>query len=221
MNQCPPGMLCINYSSVIIIILIISIMLFYCYTNKVLNEKKTNYEIELKNNIDNLANKIQITNEKKNEYFEKKINKIEENNFDKDQLNIKHIEQLNPFIEPRKEYPNNMINIKTRGLDSQVQQLGTLSRLEYLDNNKPVGINAEPYILPLYGRRTFNRSTKWNYYTLFNNIKLNISYKDRACMQEHGCEELMNGDIIKIPEINGNFKVNIYENTNMFYIPTI
>lgn len=218
---CPPGMLCINYSSIIIVILIILIVIFYLYTNKLLNEKKNekkNYEIELKNNINNLADKIEKNNEKNNEYLEKKINKMEENNLNITQQNI---EQLNPFIEPTKTYPSNRINIKTRGPDVPIQQLGTLSRIEYLDNNKPVGINSEPYILPLYGRPTYNRSSKWNYYTMFNGIKLNISYKNKSCMQEFGCEELINDDIIKIPEINGNFKVNIYENSNLQYIPII
>ena len=133
--------------------------------------------------------------------------------------NINNMKHLNPLIEPTKEYPSNRINIQTRGPPAQVQQLGTLSRMNYVNTNQDVGQNKEPYILPLYGRPTYNRSSKWNYYTTFNNVKLNISHNNKLCMNEYGCEELMNGDSIKIPEINGEFKVNIYENSTLQYIP--
>ena len=156
------------------------------------------------------SNNSQKKNTSKNE------NPNNSNNVGNNANNMNH---LNPLVEPTKEYPSNRINIQTRGPPAPVQQLGTLSRMNYVNTDQDVGQNKEPYILSLYGRPTYNRSSKWNYYTIFNNVKLNISHNNKSCMNEYGCEELMNGDTIKIPEINGEFKVNIYENSAMQYIP--
>ena len=218
MSMCPSGMLCITHSSLIILILIILMMVFYVYTNNILCKKENEYREEIKNNINNLANKIEEGNIKTNEYLNDKINSID-SNINNNSNNINSMNHENPFIEPTKTYPSNRINIQTRGPPAQVQQLGTLSRMDYNDTNKDVGQNKDPYILSLYGRPTHNRSSKWNYYTLFNNVKLNISHNNKSCMNEYGCEELMNGDTINIPEINGIFKVNIYENSALQYIP--
>ena len=199
----------------IIILLIILMIIFYFYTNNMLCKKENEYKNEIKNNFNNLVNKIEENNIKKdltNEYLKEKINSIENNN-------INNLNHLNPLVEPRKEYPSNRINIQTRGPTPPVQQLGTLSRMNYVNAEQDVGQNKEPYVLPLYGRQTYNKSSKWNYYTIFNNVKLNISHNNKSCMNEYGCDELMNGSTIKIPEINGEFKVNIYENSAMQYIP--
>ena len=202
----------------IIIVLIFLMIIFYFYTNNMLCKKESEYKNEMNNNINNLVNKIEESNIKKdltNEFLKEKINSIENSNMN----NINNMDHLNPLIEPKKEYPSNRINIQTRGPPAAVQQLGTLSRMNYVNTDQDVGQNKEPYVLPIYGRPTYNRSSKWNYYTIFNNVKLNISHNNKSCMNEYGCEELMNGDTIKIPEINGEFKVNIYENSTMQYIP--
>ena len=218
MNTCPPGMFCITHSSIIIIILVVLMIVFYFYTNNMLCKKENEYREEIKDNINNLANKIEEGNIKTKEYLKDKINNIEISSSNNSN-NINNMDHLNPLREPTKEYPSNRINIQTRGPPAPVQQLGTLSRMDYVDTNKDVGQNKDPYILPIYGRPTYNRSSKWNYYTIFNNVKLNISHNNKSCMNEYGCEELMNGDSITIPEINGVFKVNIYENSALQYIP--
>ena len=215
MNSCPAGMLCITHSSIIIIIILILIIIFYFYTNNMLCKKEEEYKERINKNISNLENKIMEGEKRRKEYINEERTRIERNNMN----NINNINNDDRLIEPVKEYPMNRINIETRGRRPEVQQLGTLSRMEYMNNDKDVGQNKDPYILPIYGRPTYNRSSKWNYYTIFNGIKLNISYNNKSCMNEYGCEELMNGDEIKIPEINGVFKVNIYENNKMQYIP--
>ena len=45
---------------------------------------------------------------------------------------------LNPLVEPTKEYPSNRINIQTRGPPAPVQQLGTLSRMNYVNTDQDV-----------------------------------------------------------------------------------
>jgi len=71
----------------------------------------------------------------------------------------------------------------------------------------------------LMGRRPYNRSHKMIYYTIYNNMRIPLKNKNRDCDSEYGCDELFTDDIIEIPELNGQFKVNIYKNQALQYIP--
>ena len=84
------------------------------------------------------------------------------------------------------------------------------------------GSDSEAHVLPLLGRRTYNRSNKWVYYTAtdkYNQVRIPISHNGRNCGGEYGCDEIMDGDTITIPELNGTFVAKIYENTSLHYIP--
>ena len=76
--------------------------------------------------------------------------------------------------------------------------------------------------LPLMGRRTYNRSTRWNYYTLTNDniaIRIPLSNKGRDCLDRNGCDELYDDDAVIIPEYNNSkFVVKLYDNSPR-YIP--
>ena len=101
------------------------------------------------------------------------------------------------------------------------KQIGILSKMTHSNDTGP-GSDAEAHILPLLGRRTYNRSNKWVYYTAtdkYNQVRIPISHNGRDCGGEYGCDEIMNGETITIPELNGSFKVKIYENTSLHYIP--
>mgnify|MGYP001387039143 CR=1 FL=1 len=103
------------------------------------------------------------------------------------------------------------INVPTQGVDTNYRQVGILTR-----------INGQETILPLMGRKTYNRSNKWVYYTAtdkYNQIKLPLSHNGKNCTGEYGCDEFMDGTIINIPELNGSFTVKIYENNSLQYIP--
>jgi hypothetical protein len=116
------------------------------------------------------------------------------------------------------------INVPTRGYTGGMMQVGILHKEDVSDNDKNIGQNAEPVILPLYGRPTFNGSHKWSYYTStdkFNQIKIPISNKNKVCNSEYGCEELYQDDIVKVPAYNGNFKVTIYDFDRPQYIPYV
>ena len=113
------------------------------------------------------------------------------------------------------------VNIATRGPTPEISQLGILSKLDHTTNSGP-GSDAEAHVLPLLGRKTYNRSNKWVYYTAtdkYNQVRIPISHNGRDCGGEYGCDEIMDGDTITIPELNGSFKVKIYENTSLHYIP--
>ena len=109
---------------------------------------------------------------------------------------------------PLKRMP---INIHTRGRTSYVQ-LGILSN------------SSKQKILPLYGKQTYQRSQRWNYYTTsdgYNLIRIPLNYKGNDCMSETGCDELMDGNSIHIDEYNDDFTVKIYDNAEYRYIPNV
>ena len=127
------------------------------------------------------------------------------------------------FEEPRKNVDGVRVNIATRGPTPKISQIGILSKKAHTEYLGP-GSDSEAHVLPLLGRRTYNRSNKWVYYTAtdkYNQVRIPISHNGRNCGGEYGCDEIMDGDTITILELNGSFKAKIYENTALHYIPYI
>tara|TARA_Y100000994_G_scaffold204685_1_gene176222 strand:- start:706 stop:1248 length:543 start_codon:yes stop_codon:yes gene_type:complete len=115
------------------------------------------------------------------------------------------------------------INIPTRQMD-EIKQLGALYKVDATDKNIPPGNNTNTSVLPLFGRRKYKGSTKWIYYTYsdnYHNVRIPLYHKNKKCDTELGCDELYNNDNINIPALNGNYKIELYENEKHFYIPKI
>ena len=69
-------------------------------------------------------------------------------------------------------------------------------------------------ILPLYGMKTFPNSFMWNYYTQINTeftfVKLPIYSGNRDCLEDIGCKELYDKDLVKVPDVSKNeFRVHL------------
>jgi hypothetical protein len=108
----------------------------------------------------------------------------------------------------------NTINNSTRGRYAY-QQVGVLY------NSNP---ESDSKVLPLFGRPTYAGSQKWNYYTNtdgYNPIKLSLQLGNRDCLDQVGCNEINDGETINIPELNGSFKVRIYQTIAPSYIPDV
>lgn len=216
-------MLCINYSYTIVFIIVTGLFLFYLYTkyqhifiqNSELKQNM-NQKINIlskkieNNNLNTLNNTTQNRDPNKNDLYEEmraKLNETPQNN--------------DIFNEPRKTTDGVRVNIATRGPTPKISQIGILSKMTHSNDTGP-GSDAEAHILPLLGRRTYNRSNKWVYYTAtdkYNQVRIPISHNGRDCGGEYGCDEIMNGETITIPELNGSFKAKVYENTSLHYIP--
>ena len=113
--------------------------------------------------------------------------------------------------QPMREIKVMPINVPTQKIDSY-KQVGILSD------------STSQKVLPLYGRRTVNGSSKWNYYTStdsYHSFDISVSFKNKDCADEFGCEELTSGDIINIPAYNSSFTVNMYKLTGPTYIPYV
>tara|TARA_Y100000389_G_scaffold53864_1_gene49681 strand:+ start:1756 stop:2352 length:597 start_codon:yes stop_codon:yes gene_type:complete len=194
-KRCPPGVICIENVTIIIILLIIVCIILY---------------INLKNQTDQVIIK-------ENPFaglFPKPSYSFS---------NVPNDVLLNPYQAPLKDerlYPINTvgdprgipINIPTQSVDTTYRQVGILTRL---NSNGDI-------ILPLMGRPLFTNRDKWNYYTMTdknNMIKLPITYKGKSCTNEYGADRIYNGDTVYVEGYNDAFKTTIYDNDVMRYIP--
>jgi hypothetical protein len=106
------------------------------------------------------------------------------------------------------------INISTNigAVDTSYRQVGIMTPLN--------GNNSK--ILPLMGRPLFVNRDKWQYYTMSdqnNSIKLPVSRNGRSCTNEYGCDKIYNGDTVYVEGYKEAFKITIYDNDTIRYLP--
>ena len=156
------------------------------------------------------------SNFSKNNYFENNIPHINNNS----NTNNKDV-LLDPYSAPLRDDrifnnqnyngPKLPINIPTQSYDSNYRQVGILTR-----------VNGPETILPLMGRPLFSNRDKWNFYTMNdknNMIKLPITFKNKSCTSDRGCDNIYDGDNVHVEGYNDIFKATIYDNNVMQYIP--
>jgi Family of unknown function (DUF5755) len=130
---------------------------------------------------------------------------------------------LNPYVAPLKDEryfinrPSGAvpINVSTNigAVDTEYRQLGILT---------PMNGPSKDNILPVMGRPLFTNRNKYQYYTIsnqHNNIKLPISVKGRSALNEYGVDEVYSGDTVYVEGYNDAFKVTMYNNNTIKYLP--
>ena len=220
-----PSYLCLNIKGFMIFSICVLILYFIINTAKTTNDDFREKINIISKSIEDNNEKLKLENENKKlqndktEILQQTIlqqqNLINQNN-----QNLQYQNNQDMFKEPTKIPDGIPINIKTRGPTPSVQQLGSLTKIDFTNNSGP-GTSPDSIILPLLGRRPYNRSNNMIYYTIYNNVKIPISHNGKSCDTEYGCGELFDNDTIMIPELNGSFKINIYENQAPQYIPYI
>jgi hypothetical protein len=174
--------------------------------------------MNFKNNTNNTNNNITFEN-KRDGLFSSFLPSWPYNNLQKDVL-------LNPYDAPYKDeryfvqnIPVNAvpINVSTNvgAVDTTYRQMGIIT---------PLNGASKDNILPLMGRPLFTNRDKWQYYTIsnqHNNVKLPISFKGRSALTDYGVDKIYNGDTIYVEGYNDAFKVTIYENDTIKYLPFI
>jgi len=101
--------------------------------------------------------------------------------------------------------------IPTRGIPESYQSMGVLKT----DSGQ---------MLPLYGRRTSSRSDRFQYYTRtdsFNPVQLPLEYRRHNCQDDVGCEELYDGEKLKIGATGESAVATIYRFSGPTYVPAI
>jgi hypothetical protein len=203
MGKCAPGVICIENITMLYIILLGSILIIVVYYHT-LSKRNNNHNNHNNNNNQNQTNSI-----------------FPRANYG--YSNVKNDILLNPYEGPSRDtrlFPNlNInslkmpINIETQSVDTDYRQIGILTRID----------NTKEMILPLMGRPLITHRDKWNFYTIGENnmIKIPIHHKGVNCTSSLGCNDLYSGDIIKVEGYNSDFKVTLYENNTLKYIPYI
>ena len=136
---------------------------------------------------------------------------------------------LNPYSPPLKDerflipqinyIPLNTIpiNVSTNigAVDTNYRQVGIIT---------PINGSSKDNILSLMGRPVFNNRNLWQYYTIsnqHNNVKLPLKIKNKDATNEYGVEKIYTNDVIHVDGINETYKVKIYENDTIKYLPFI
>ena len=230
MKEYPPGLICLNFSKICLIIIIGVFIIYFC-----VNEWKKSTSKLIENNIDNVNKVIK----RENKILDTKIEEIKTQK-QIDVVNLPEINYpimannpmyivnksyervINPLLPPERSHPykNNYgnhlrgigvpVNIPTRGYAGEFQQVGIL-----VNNNNDK-------ILPLYGKTTYPGSSKWLYYTStdkFREVKLPIFKNKKNCTHEFGCDEVYDKDELNVPAYNEIFKVSLYNLDTPKYIP--
>lgn len=213
-KKCPPGVFCIENYTLGILILIILGVLLYIWKNSSSNisaNKKLQNDSSINNKLDSIISNMSTVS---SNVFTRP-NSIYTNN-ENDVL-------LNPYSPPNRDDrvmlmpPNNLdvrgmpVNVRTQGVETSYRQVGILTR-----------ITGPETILPLMGRPLIAGRDTWNFYTMSdknNMVKLPITFKNKNCTSEYGCDNISNGDTVYVEGYNDAFKVTMYENNTMRYIP--
>ena len=97
-------------------------------------------------------------------------------------------------------------------------------RNQIADDGKVTGNNSDTVIIPIFGRPLYPGSNKWNYYVTSDKyamVKMPFTFKGKKTDDQYGVDELFDGDVITLPEYNGEFVVKIYQYDKPRYIPFI
>jgi hypothetical protein len=101
------------------------------------------------------------------------------------------------------------INIPTQGFPEAYQPMGLLKQ-------------TDGKLLPLYGRRVASRADRFNYYTrtdTYNPVPLPIQYKKKDCQDPVGCQELFDGESVRITPTGEEATATLYRFDGPMYVP--
>ena len=213
MKKCPPGVICVENFSMVFIVICVFIVVYVIYNSM------NNQNIIVNNRP---SEKIVIKDTQRENvgggWFGGLIPSWPYTNLPSDPL-------LNPYAPPLRDeryfIPSGTyvppgavpINVSTNvgAVDTSYRQLGILT-----------ATNSKGKILPLMGRPVFTNRDKWQYYTMSdqnNSVKLPVSRNGRSCTNEYGCDRLFNGDTIYIEGLNEPYRVTMYDNDTIKYLP--
>lgn len=210
MKKCPPGVICIENISMFFIFICAIILLYIVY----LGFFKQNVIVN-----NHPSEKIVLNNERTSENSSGFFSWLPSWPY----TNMPFDPLINPYNPPLRDeryfygYGSGVmpINVSTNigAVDTPYRQLGIIT-----------SVNSKGKVLPLMGKPLFTNRDKWNYYTMndsLNSVKLPVSRAGRSCTNEYGCDKLYNGDTVYVEGIDDVYRITMYENDTIKYIPYI
>jgi len=207
MKKCPPGVICVENVTLLLLFIILLVLVTFIYSNSNSKSVTINNDITSKDDSNNRG------------WLNNLLPSWPYNNLPRDVL-------LDPYAAPYRDerylVPNpirNMvpINVSTNvgSVDTTYRQMGIIT---------PLNGASKDNILSLMGRPLFTNRDKWQYYTIsnqHNNVKLPITFKGKSALNDYGVDKIFDGDTIYVEGYNEAFRVTVYENDTIKYLPFV
>ena len=204
MKKCPPGVICVENITLCLLFIIMFVLGFFIYSNT------------KQNIIVNDRNNITIHDKKESSDASIFTRFLPSWPYTNDVL-------LNPYsapysderyLVPLRAVPINM-STNIGSVNTEYRQMGIIT---------PLNGSSKDNILSLMGRPLFTNRDKWQYYTIsnqHNNVKLPISFKGRSALTDYGVDKIFDGDTVYVEGYNDAFRVTVYENDTIKYLPFV
>ncbi len=207
MKKCPPGVICVENITLCLLFIIMFVLGFFIYSNT------------KQNIIVNDRNNITIHDKKESSGSSIFTRFLPSWPYSNDVL-------LNPYSAPYSDERYLVPNIPLRAIPINMStNIGSVNT-EYRQMGiiTPLNGSSKDNILSLMGRPLFTNRDKWQYYTIsnqHNNVKLPISFKGRSALTDYGVDKIFDGDTVYVEGYNDAFRVTVYENDTIKYLPFV
>jgi hypothetical protein len=223
-KKCLPGVICFENVTIVFIIIIIILIVFYVY-------KTSHHRIKYIKNNDTYTDYSQLQQQYNNNNNINTRGFVFNNSYmTQPRMNDTLLDPYNPPLVDNSYFGFGSgggmvmpINIQTQ---AQRPPPMVMMAASAADNYQQVGLltraNGSEMILPLMGQSLYTNRDKWNYYSMSdknNIVKLPITFKGRNGMAEYGVDSLNSGDHVRVEGYNDKFKVTMYDNKLLRYIP--
>tara|TARA_Y100000748_G_C15425040_1_gene460972 strand:- start:9 stop:692 length:684 start_codon:yes stop_codon:yes gene_type:complete len=224
-KKCPPGVLCIeNFTILIIIIISVGIVYFmhkhYLFQSLLINQIQ-----------DRQFSSPQTNTTLRPPSYHTPHSTISKHHREHSPATI-HITDTrqgditsDPYVPPLKPAQHSIHSLRTRG--GHLQKYKQIGYLKYStghhgkQHKRHHGRHHVNSMIPLFGRPSDTARNKWNYYTIHNGIKLQVNNQSRSCTSEQGCDELFSGDVVYVDGMDHTYQVTVYETSTFRYSPNV
>ena len=199
MPKCPPGTFCIENFTMLFVVILIGILLYFVYLHC--------------NNSSEMNGSVSLSPH--SSFLHHHNNLAPHLHYQKPQSSY---DMLRPIMDPKISYnetPNDTL-MNPYSPPLQYNQPHNYRQIGYLKNE-----NQSNKMFPIFAKPIHTRRDKWYYYTIYDNIKLPIYSNGRKCSSEHGCDSLMNGDQISLENMSEPYSVHLYDNHTLSYDQSI
>jgi hypothetical protein len=209
MKKCPPGVICIENISLIILALITLIIFYLVYQQMNKTPRDDNVVVDIQQNVSGQGDYTMRPDVLLNPYTPPLRN---------DRYYMNDL----PRFGIRSEAPpmfSTPVNVSTNigAVDTSYRQVGILTPI-----NSHLDDTSTNKILPLMGRPLFTNRDKWQFYTTTkNHIKLPVTRNGKSGTSEYGCDNIYDGDTIYVKGYNDAFRASVYDNDTIRYIPSL